>query len=251
MEERTLSDRQEEAKRRLKSDGGPLFIADWTGAAFLHYEADPHRLQEVVPWPLDLHGGRALISLVAFTMRRFRFAWGGRATAWITAPIARQALLNLRAYVRGVHGPGIFFMHEWLDHPFAVPLGPPSFGLPYRRGRNSWQSRHEKVSGTTRAGGAGGAFWGRLAGPERVALAGSLDEFALERYTAYTAAGFRPLAFRVWHEPWRFRTLDLEVSTMDAFLHHLRQPWTASLRFAGAVFSEGVRDVWMGRPRLA
>lgn len=250
-EDSTLSNHQEEAKRRLEDDGGPLLLADWTGAAFLHYEADPDRLQEFVPWPLDLREGRALLSLVAFTMRRVRFARGGRAMAWTTAPIATQPLLNLRTYVRGVHGPGIFFMREWIDHPFAAALGPPTFGLPYRRGRHSWRSHREEVSGTIRAGGAEGGFSGRLAGAERIALAESLDEFLLERYTAYTAGGFRPLSFRVWHEPWRFRTLELDSSTMDAFLRHLRQPWTEGLRFAGAVFSEGVREVWMGWPRTA
>src|SRR5690606_19545206 len=195
MEESTLSNRQEEARRRLEDDGGPLFLADWTGAAFLHYEIDPDRLRQVVPSPPDLREGCALVSLAAFTMRRFRPARGGRATAWITAPIATQPLLNLRTYVRGSRGPGIFFMHEWLDHPFAVPFGPPTFGLPYRRGRHSWRRCREEVSGTVRAGGERGAFSGRLAGPERAALAGSGDEFALERYTAYTAAGFRPLSF--------------------------------------------------------
>ncbi len=245
----TLSDHAREAMVRRR--GERLFSGDWTGATFLHFEAEARLLGEVVPFPLDLHEGRAYISLVAFTMRRFRPAVGGRAAAWLTAPLATQRFLNLRTYVRGSLGPGIFFMHEWLDHPLAVRLGRPGFGLPYRRGRLSYQNNRDLVSGRVAAGADEGFFSGRLTGWGRTAARGSRDEFLLERYTAYTAAGFRPLAFRVWHEPWSFRALEPDENTMAAFLRALRQPWTATLHFAGAVFSEGVRGVWMGRPRAA
>lgn len=229
---------------------GPLFFGDWLDMVFLHFETDPDRLQEVVPFPLDRHEEKTFVSLVAFTMRRFRPAFGGRFAGWLTAPMATQRFLNLRTYVHGVHGPGIFFMHEWLDHPLAVRLGPPTFGLPYRRGRLSYQNHRNGVSGRIVAE-TEGTFEGAPSGLEATASRGSLEEFLLERYTAYTGAGFRPLAFRVWHEPWRFRCLDLATSTMEPFLRNLRQPWTNRLRFAGANVSEGVRDVWMGRPRRA
>lgn len=229
---------------------GPVFLADWIDMVFLHFEVDAARLGEVVPFPLDLHGDQAFVSLVAFTMRRFRPAFGGRPAAWLTAPIATQRFLNLRTYVRGPHGPGIFFMREWLDHPLAVRLGPPTFGLPYRKGRLTYQHHDLSVSGHIAAETVG-RFEGRPAGTAATAPAGSREAFLLERYTAYTAAGFRPLAFRVWHEPWRFRPLELTSSSMETFLQALRQPWTTTLRFTGAQVSEGVLDVWMGRPRRA
>jgi len=229
---------------------GPMFFGDWLDMVFLHFETDPDLLQEVVPFPLDLREGKTFVSLVAFTMHRFRPARGGRLTAWLTRPIATQRFLNLRTYVQGAHGPGIFFMHEWLDHPLAVRLGPPTFGLPYRRGRLAYQNHPNTVTGRVVAE-TDGTFEGAPSGPETTASRGSLDEFLLERYTAYTGSGFRPLAFRVWHEPWRFRRLILASSTMEPFLRNLRQPWTNCLRFSGANVSDGVRDVWMGRPMRA
>lgn len=225
-----------------------LFLGDWTGLTFLHYEADPGPLQEAVPFPLDLHEGRAHVSLVAFTMRRFRPALGGRLTSWLTAPLATQRFLNLRTYVDGPLGPGIFFMHEWLDHPLAVRLGPATFGLPYRRGALSYQNHQGRAGGHVSADGVEGGFSGQMGEYEATAPPGSRDEFLQERYLAYTAAGFRRLAFRVWHEPWKCRPLSLDSLTMSGFLENLRQPWTKSLRFAGAAWSEGVVDVWMGRP---
>jgi uncharacterized protein YqjF (DUF2071 family) len=245
----SFSDRARSAMRTGRGNG-PVFLADWLDMVFLHFEADPGSLQNVVPFPLDRYEGRTFVSLVAFTMHRFRPAIGGRLTAWLARPMATQRFLNLRTYVRGTHGPGIFFMHEWLDHPLAVRLGPSTFGLPYRRGRLSYQYHTNFVSGRVVAGAEGG-FEGRPTGTATTAPAGSREAFLLERYTAYTAAGFRPLAFRVWHEPWRFRRLEPTSSSMETFLKALRQPWTTTLRFAGAQVSDGVRDVWMGRPMRA
>ncbi len=227
------------------------FVADWCGLTFLHFEVKAHLLGEVVPFPLDLHEGRAFVSLVSFTMRRFRLVGGGGFTSWLTALLATQRFLNLRTYVRGPLGPGIFFMHEWLDHALAVRLGPSTFGLPYRRGRLSYQSDKDQVTGRVVADGAGGFFSGVPEETETIAARDSLDEFLQERYVAYTAAGLRPLAFRVWHEPWRCRRLALRSFTMDAFLQHLGQPWTASAEFVGASHAADVTGVWMGRPHRA
>lgn len=245
----TLSGEAREVMLRHK--GETVFLGDWTGLTFLHFEVDPDCLQEVVPLPLDLFEGRSFVSLVAFTMRRFRPAFGGRLTSWMTAPLATQRFLNLRTYVNGSYGPGIFFMHEWLDHSLAVRLGPSTFGLPYRRGSVSYQNTQEVVSGTVVADGVTGVFSGVPGNEETTASPGSRDEFLQERYLAYTAAGFRPLAFRIWHEPWRCRSLTLESLTMTGFLETLRQKWTGSLRFASGAWSEGVSDVWMGRPFVA
>ena len=243
----TLSDEAREAMQIRR--GERFFLGDWTGVTFLHFEVDPDGLREVVPFPLDLFEGRAFVSLVAFTMRRFRPAVGGRLTSWMTAPLATQRFLNLRTYVNGSFGRGIYFMHEWLDHPLAVRLGPSTFGLPYRRGRLSYQNDQISVRVKAVADGATGVFSGVPGNEEATASPGSLDEFLQERYLAYTAAGFCPFAFRVWHEPWVCRSLLVESLTMSGFLESLRQPWTRSLQFAGAACCEGVIDVWMGRPR--
>lgn len=50
----------------------PLFYADWDDVAFVHFAIDAATLQKRVPFELDLHEGRAYLSLVAFTQRRLR-----------------------------------------------------------------------------------------------------------------------------------------------------------------------------------
>src|SRR5438067_894904 len=80
----------------------PLFFAEWLDVVFIHFELEPRVLQSSVPFDLDLRDGRAYVSLVAFTQRRLRPAFGGRLAALFAAPLADHAFLNVRTYVR--HG---------------------------------------------------------------------------------------------------------------------------------------------------
>ena len=109
-------------QRMLSVRGEPLFYATWDQAVFIHYEADPLALQRCVPFPLDLHNGRAFVSLVAFTLKRMRPRRGGRLTEWLLKPIATHEFLNVRTYVRVNGEPGIFFLAEWLSNRLSVPL---------------------------------------------------------------------------------------------------------------------------------
>lgn len=235
----------------LRSRFEVAFLADWSEATFIHFEVDGDLLQRAVPFELDQYHDRSFITLVAFTMHRMRLRWGGRATGWITAPLSSHRFLNLRTYVRGRGGEGIFFMHEWLNNRLAVKLGPLTFGLPYRQAMLDYAHSGDEVSGRVEAREAAGAFSGRVSGHLREAAVGGLDAFFLERYTAYTAAGFCPMYFRVWHPAWQFRTLETDAREMEGFLRGIPQEWVKSIRFVGAVFSEGVDDVWMGRPHAA
>src|SRR5437588_3694557 len=105
------------ARRRIKSaDGRPLFLADWTRAVFIHYEVEPEILQKSVPFELDLRDGHAYVSLVAFTMRRMRFAFAPRLSGWLLRPISEHGFLNVRTYVKLPNEAGIYFLAEWLSN---------------------------------------------------------------------------------------------------------------------------------------
>ncbi len=123
--------------------GEPMFYADWLRAVFIHYEVEAGLLQCEVPFELDLHEGRAYLSLVAFTMRDMRPRIGGKLMALAFRPIATHGFLNVRTYVKHDGEPGIYFLAEWLSNPLSVHLGPPLFGLPYRFGRLEYRHDHE------------------------------------------------------------------------------------------------------------
>jgi uncharacterized protein YqjF (DUF2071 family) len=236
-------------RRMLRTPGEPLFYASWDQAVMIHYEADPDALQRDVPFDLDLRDGRAFVSLVAFTLRRMRPRRGGRIGEWLLKPIATHEFLNVRTYVRANDEPGIFFLVEWLSNRLSVPLGPPVFGLPYRYGRIDYlhNGAAEEFSGRVDAKGGSFSYRGAAARkPLAPCEPGSLTEFLMERYTAFTHPGRgRRRLFRVWHEPWPQTPLDIETTATD--LLATSGEWWKSAEYIGANYSPGV-DVWMGRP---
>ena len=221
------------------------------GAVFIHYRVEAAALQPCVPFELDLREGWAYVSFVAFTMERMRLNVVGRAAAWLTRPIATHPLLNLRTYVRHRGEAGIYFLAEWLPNPLSVMLGPRTFGLPYRLGHLRYDhALPEALNGDVDGGRDGQlAYSGEIGGvadEARPCEAGTLDEFLLERYTAFTRRGRRRRRFRVWHEPWP--TMPAAVRVEDASILCGAGDWGRSVERAGAHWSRGVRDVWMGRP---
>ena len=241
--------------RLLSRRGEPLLIADWMRVLMIHFEVDASDLQRVVPYQLDLHDGRAFVTLVAFTMENMRPRVGGKLGAWLFKPIATHDFLNVRTYVRHNGEPGIHFLAEWLSSWLAVQLGPRTFGLPYRHGRidyeHNWQSG--MLRGRVADVKSGAALeYQATTKPEASFTScehGSLDEWLMERYAAFNAAGKTRRFFRVWHPPWP--QCEAEVKLIDLSL--LQDNWDCfkDARLVGANFSPGLHDVWMGRPHRA
>jgi uncharacterized protein len=238
--------------RRPLGRGEPLFVADWERVLMIHFEVDPNDLQQDVPFELDLWEGRGFVSLVAFTMCGLRPHFGGRALSWILRPIATHGFLNVRTYVRHDGEAGIQFLAEWLDNPLSVPLGPLAFGLPYRLGRLDFRHQHElgAVSGNVKDGGGRGCvkYRAELSSAHRFdpCKKGTLPEFLMERYTAFTCWGTKRRLFRVWHSPWLQCEGDVELQ--ESSLVRAHWPWFREAKMAGANYSPGVRDVGMGWP---
>jgi uncharacterized protein YqjF (DUF2071 family) len=242
----------EAARERLLSvKGEPLFLADWVRPVFVHYEVPAEELQSEVPFEIDLFEGKAYVSLVAFTMRRMRPFIGGPLGAWLFKPIARNDYLNVRTYIRHRNELGIYFLAEWMNNRFSVRLGPWTFGLPYRFGNLNYRHQHESgiFNGIVceKPSGPSFAYCAEAAAPEFAPCpAGSLDEFLLERYTAFTAHGTKRRFFRIWHPHWMQKRI--KVSVTDTRLLINVWPWFADAKPAGGNYSPGAQDVLMGRP---
>ncbi len=139
-------------------------------------------------------------------------------------------------------------MTEWLSSRLSVLLGPHAFGLPYRHARIGY--RHESRDMQGRVEGKRGtlAYTAELETGASFEQCedGSLDEWLMERYTAFTFMKNRARFFRVWHEPWKQRPA--RVSIKENSLLTRRWPFLERARIAGANFSPGAFDVWMGWP---
>jgi uncharacterized protein YqjF (DUF2071 family) len=239
----------EAARRRMLAlPGEPMFYARWDRALFIHYAADPATLQPAVPFELDLRDGRAFVSIVAFTLSRMRPRIGGRISEWLFSPIATHEFLNVRTYVRHRGEPGIYFLAEWLSNPLSVRLGPRTFGLPYRFGQLTYDHPLESgdLRGTVVAREGRLAYQGNAPGSDsETSGAGSLTEFMLERYTAFTQRRKRARFFRVWHSLWEQAPAEIEV-TADTLVASTG-PWWKTAERVGANYSPGA-EVWMGWP---
>lgn len=242
----TLSDAAR--RRMLVVPGEPMFYARWDRALFIHYVADPAVLQRIIPFQLDLCDGRAFVSIVAFTLSRMRPRIGGKLGEWLFKPIGTHEFLNVRTYVRHRGEPGIYFLAEWLSNPLSVLLGPRSFGLPYRFGRIGYDhaEQGEAVRGIVRARGGHLIYKGNICGHEfQTCEAGSLTEFLLERYTAFTQHRERSRFFCVWHSPWP--QVRAEIDVTEGTLIASTGDWWETAEYIGANYSTGA-EVWMGRP---
>ncbi|HYF48820.1 MAG TPA: DUF2071 domain-containing protein [Planctomycetota bacterium] len=247
----------------LQHERQPLFRADWLNSVFIHFSVDAEVLQPHVPYELDLCEGKAWVSLVAFTMRGMRLWNAGRLGARLTEPIGTHGFLNVRTYVRHGEMRGIYFLREFLPNRLSVLLGPLSFGLPYRWARVDYRNDPSELMSCVvdPADGTSLRYCAEAPSHDYAACApGSLDEFLLERYVAFTLhplaktvrdgrVGTRqPIFFRVWHPPWPQVRVRLQLQE-DSLLPHDGE-WYRAARLAFATYSPGATDVWMGRPHL-
>lgn len=233
------------AREAMLAEGrGPLWVADWDRVLMLHWSAPAEALQAVVPFPLDLHEGKGWVSAVAFTLRGMkRSGWRWR------LPFTSHEFLNLRAYVRVGDDPGIFFLREWVPWRPTVALSRPLYGLPFTAGRLRYDHWHERgqVRGQVEAAGSVLEYEAMVGPAFDVCGAGTLTEFLMERYTAFTEwRGWRR-RFEVWHPPWR--QCMVEARVRQASLLNLTGDWAAQASFEGAHYSPGLPAVWMGAPR--
>jgi len=243
------------ARQRFERlEGTPPFTSDWLHTVMIHFAVDSRRLQPMVPFELDLRDGRAFVSLVAFDMHRLRPTRLGKLGEALFGPIGNHPFLNVRTYVRDADETGIYFLTEYLPKLLSVPLGPPVFGLPYRWGRLAYQNRpttRGRVHGCVCKGWNGPAleYEGTIQDSAyRAAASGSLTEFLMERYTAFTYWRGIRRRFRIWHKPWTQATVNIDIKN-DALLRE-QGDWYVGAELCGANYSPGVRDVWMGRPRF-
>jgi len=187
----------------------------WRDGLFCHWPVDPAVVDETLPDRLSVatHDGDAYLGVVAFVMDGIR----PRGVPYgLSFPE-----LNLRTYVEGPSGPGVYFYNLDADDRLGVAVARRLFALPYYRAEMSATRRDD---GTVRFRsrrthrGVPSARFDASYGPAGEAFAaepGSLAAFLLENYRFY-AHGNRLYRGEIAHEPWTLRegTADLRENTL-------------------------------------
>ncbi len=241
------------AREAMTGDGSkPLWQGEWDRVVMMHFAVKPAALRPHVPFELDERDGMAFVSAVAFTLRGMTMKGVIGWLSPILRPVVTHPFLNLRTYVRHAGESGIYFLAEWVPLVPTLLIARPIYGLPYLPGR--LDLRHDfdcgSLHGEVRSRLTDGVlrYEGRChVGPD-AAAAGTLTEFLMERYTAFTRWKGRTKRFRVWHPPWPQSPAEVEIQ--DRSLFRETGAWADEACYVGAHASPGLPMVWMGAPEV-
>jgi hypothetical protein len=194
-----------------------LLAMRWADVLFAHWSVDPGLVAATLPDGLDVdtHDGDAYLGVVGFRMESIRPRG---------APVGLSfPELNLRTYVRGDEGRGVYFYNLDADDRIGVSLARGLFRLPYYRaemrvedGENGMRFRSRRVHHDVPSA-RFDATYRPTDEAERVDP-GSLDAFLTERYRFYTESdGGRLYRGEIDHPPWALSDATLTIRENTLF----------------------------------
>jgi uncharacterized protein len=185
-------------------------VMAWRDPVFAHFRSDAERLAALLPSGLELDrfDGEAWVSVVALEA-----VGPAPRVAPTLGKLLRYRQVNLRTYVRGEEGPGIYLLDTWVDRRLPA-LGARLLGMPYHV-RRPLEVRFEEDRVSVR--GPGTVLAGRVAA-EAPAPPVGVERFLLERYWAYgQLPGGHVYAVGITHEPWRVRAIAWTEVAVERF----------------------------------
>ncbi len=172
----------------------------WKDVVFLHYKVDPKELQKLVPFPLDLFEGEAIVSIVPFVMSRIRFPF------LLPVPGLSQLLeLNLRTYVIVNDRPAVYFFTLDSNHLPGVLIARWFFALPYRWVKLSFSFKRQYEFQSKE--------FLLKASVGELKEQSEFDRWSTERYALFTKRGLKTYQGTVEHEPWKLQALQVDELT--------------------------------------
>ena len=187
----------------------------WRDGLFAHWAVDPAVVADTLPDGLrvDTYDGDAYLGVVPFVMADIRPRG---------APIGLSfPELNLRTYVEGPNGPGVYFYNLDAADRLGVAVARRLFALPYYTARMDVSRTDGAVrfsSERTHRGAPTATFDTTYepSGDPFTPEPGSLAAFLVENYRFY-AHGNRLYCGEIGHDPWTIRPADVEIRTNTLF----------------------------------
>ncbi len=224
----------------------PVMLQRWADVTYLHWPVEVAEVAALLPPGLavDTIDGRAWVGLVPFVMQDLR-----PPRTPVLPWLSTFAETNVRTYVTGPRGPGVWFCSLDAARLGGVLVALTGYGLPYRWARMHVARRGDELR-----------FWSRRRWPgpwgarahvgvrigARIAEPDALDAFHTNRWGLYTTLRGGRLGYApVDHGPWALRDARVTALAEDVVD-------AAGLSVAGAPprvrYSPGV-DVRIGLPR--
>jgi uncharacterized protein YqjF (DUF2071 family) len=205
-----------------------MMYQNWCRISFLHWSCDPSLLQSRLPDGLttDTLGRVGWVGLTPFHLTGLRPPFLP-SIPWLSA----FPEMNLRTYVRGPNGPGIWFFSLDAASAPAVVGARLTYGLPYHWATMRVRATGSRVHYASARRDAGAAITVNIG--EVLTEPGKLALFLTERYRLYTQFLGRLAVAPVEHEPWPLRratlasleetvrrAADLPGDTVPALVHY-------------------------------
>jgi len=237
-----------------------LLRAAWNTLTFVHWRVPPERIQALLPHGLtvDVYDGDAWVGLTPFVMANMRplglpdlpgdlSVIPGVTRLPRLADVSSTPETNLRTYVRGPDGrDGLWFLSLDIGSAALAAAIRAAVGAPYHAARMTVEQHGGTVTYTGSRGRSGPRYRLRVH-PGEQRTPSDFDIWLTGRWRAYTTHLGRLLVTPVEHEPWPLRQASLEVLEQDLTdavgLDGLAEPPLVH-------FSDGVRDVRLGRPAV-
>ncbi|MES3160711.1 MAG: DUF2071 domain-containing protein [Halorubrum sp.] len=187
----------------------------WRDGLFAHWSVDPEVVADTLPDRLSVntYDGTAYLGVVPFVMSDIRPRG---------SPVGLSfPELNLRTYVDGPNGPGVYFYNLDADDRLGVAVARRLFALPYYRARMDVRRQNGAVRFTserTHRGVSSATFDATYepVGEPFVPEPGSLAAFLVENYRFY-AHGNQLYCGEITHDPWTLREATVEFRTNTLF----------------------------------
>lgn len=170
----------------------------WRDLLFAHWPLPAQVVRGLLPRPLqlDTFDEQAWITLACFHMSvlpRGLPLWPG---------MSRIAELNCRTYVTLADKPGVFFFSLDAASRSAVWGARSFYHLPYFYAQMCVETSSEKISYSSRRGGAVWQATYRPTSNVRLATPGTIDHWLTERYCFYAVHKGRAYRGEIHHSPW-------------------------------------------------
>jgi uncharacterized protein YqjF (DUF2071 family) len=189
----------------------PVMTQEWRQLAAIHWRVEPGAIEQLLPSGLeaDVFDGSGWVGLIPFQMANI--------AASFTPPIPYFGSFpetNIRTYVTGASGPGIYFHSLDISRLAPVLVARMTYRLPYMWSAMSIAAGGNQIEYRARR---------RWPGPRRVrsevaiAIGDPIDEptqlehFLSARWGLYTMLGRRLSFAKVEHEPWPLHRATLKT----------------------------------------
>jgi uncharacterized protein len=185
-----------------------VMVQSWSYLAFIHWRYDSSLLQRRLPAGLrvDEMEGCGWVTLTPFDLQRFRFPYMPP-VPWLS----HFPETNLRTYVVGPNGPGIWFFSLDAARLHAVLGARTLYRLPYFWARMRVDRQRSVVRyKSERIHGDGHVDAELEVGPE-IRHKTMLQAFLVERYRLYTLVRGKLATAEIEHRPWPLREARLTV----------------------------------------